>query len=84
MSQVRLPQEESPTSGEGERRSGDRIARRSLLDRALEKVQRLLGSPRSRFDRTRRLVAPLVLALVPLYWIVDATHRARLTTIGRD
>lgn len=43
-----------------------------------------IGSPRSRFDTVRRLLAPLTLALVPLYWVVDATHRATLTTIGRD
>jgi hypothetical protein len=42
---------------------------------------------RSRFDRERllrRLVAPLMLAAVPLYWVIDATYRATLTTIGRD
>jgi hypothetical protein len=47
-------------------------------------VEQAIGSPRSRHDRVRRLVAPLVLALVPLYWVADATYRATLTTIGRD
>lgn len=32
----------------------------------------------------RALVFPLVIALPPLAWVVDATHRASLTTLGRD
>jgi hypothetical protein len=32
----------------------------------------------------RSLVAPLAIALPPLFWIVDATKRASLTTLGRD
>jgi hypothetical protein len=35
--------------------------------------------------RAMRAVAlPLILALPPLFWIIDATHRASLTTLGRD
>ncbi|MCL2779520.1 MAG: hypothetical protein FWD73_16130 [Polyangiaceae bacterium] len=30
------------------------------------------------------LVAPLIIALVPLFWVVDATARSSLTTLGRD
>lgn len=30
------------------------------------------------------LVIPLIVALPPLVWVVDATHRASLTTLGRD
>ena len=37
-----------------------------------------------RHDLLRRLLAPLTLALVPLLWVADATHRASLTTVGRD
>ncbi len=90
MSQSGFPQDEPPASGEGERHSRERIAHPTLVQRlvrwarAQALVRRAVGSPRTRFDRTRRLLAPLVLALVPLYWIVDATHRATLTTIGRD
>jgi len=29
-------------------------------------------------------VAPLVIALVPLFWVADATYRSSLTTLGRD
>lgn len=87
MSQSEFPQDESPAS-DGERHSRERIARPTLIGRARRRAEdlarRIVGSPRTRFDRIRRLVAPLVLALVPLYWIVDATHRATLTTIGRD
>jgi hypothetical protein len=32
----------------------------------------------------RSVVAPLVIALPPLFWVADATHRASLTTLGRD
>jgi hypothetical protein len=32
----------------------------------------------------RTLLAPLVLALPPLFWVADATRRASLTTLGRD
>jgi hypothetical protein len=32
----------------------------------------------------RTLAPPLVLALPPLFWVVDATRRASLTTLGRD
>jgi hypothetical protein len=32
----------------------------------------------------RALVVPLALAAPPLFWVVDATKRASLTTLGRD
>ena len=32
----------------------------------------------------RSLLAPLALALPPLLWVADATHRASLTPLGRD
>lgn len=40
--------------------------------------------PKARVALGRRLIAPLVLAVVPLYWVIDATQRATLTTLGRD
>jgi hypothetical protein len=43
--------------------------------------------PRSRFAAARllrTLVAPLALALPPLFWVADATRRASLETLGRD
>jgi hypothetical protein len=87
MSQPDFPQDEPPASV-GERHSRERIARPGLVDRmgrrAIALGRRAFGSPRSRFDAARRLVAPLVLALLPLYWVVDATYRATLTPIGRD
>jgi len=88
MPQSELPQDDSPPSGGGERHSRERIAQPGTGARARRRVltvaQALSGSPRSRLDLTRRLIAPLVLALVPLYWVADATYRATLTTIGRD
>jgi|HubBroStandDraft_6_1064221.scaffolds.fasta_scaffold36544_2 hypothetical protein len=32
----------------------------------------------------RSVITPLVIALPPLFWVVDATHRASMTTLGRD
>lgn len=32
----------------------------------------------------RSLALPLLVALPPLLWVIDATHRASLTTLGRD
>src|SRR5215469_12540906 len=32
----------------------------------------------------RLLLAPLAIALPPLFWVVDATRRASFTTLGRD
>jgi hypothetical protein len=32
----------------------------------------------------RRLLLPFAVALVPLFWVVDATYRASLATLGRD
>ncbi|HVH47160.1 MAG TPA: hypothetical protein VM925_32685, partial [Labilithrix sp.] len=88
MSQPEFPQDEPPASAEGERHSRERFVRPSLLDRvrrrAIRFARRATGSPRSRFDHVRRLLAPLVLAVVPLFWVIDATYRATLTTIGRD
>ena len=32
----------------------------------------------------RVLLAPLALALPPLFWVIEETKRASLTTLGRD
>lgn len=91
MAEPDRPKDEPPASDPGERRSRERLARptrierlrwraRPLVDRALVPMQ----SPKRRVDATRRLIAPLVLAAVPIYWVADATYRATLTTIGRD
>src|ERR1051325_11108900 len=42
-----------------------------------------LGAKR-RIDALRRVLVPLLVALVPLWWVCDATYRASLVTIGRD
>jgi hypothetical protein len=41
-------------------------------------------APKVREDLARRAIVPLAIALVPLFWVLDATHRASLTTLGRD
>lgn len=55
-----------------------------LRQRLTKLAREAFGSRRSRHDLTRRIVAPLVLALVPLFWVLDASHRITLTTLGRD
>lgn len=40
--------------------------------------------PKLREDLARRLLVPLAIALVPLFWVADASHRSSLTTLGRD
>lgn len=91
MAEPDRPTDEAPASDAGERRSRERLARptrgerlrwraRPLVDRALGPMR----SPKRRVDAVRRLIAPLVLAAVPIYWVADATYRATLTTIGRD
>ncbi|AKU93700.1 hypothetical protein AKJ09_00364 [Labilithrix luteola] len=32
----------------------------------------------------RRVVAPLLVALIPFFWVCDATNRSSLATVGRD
>lgn len=89
MEQPNLPPDEPPLSGdEGERHSRERIARPTPRERVLREARRLfgqaVGSPRTRFDRVRRLIAPLIVAIVPFYWVADASYRTTLTTVGRD
>ncbi len=46
--------------------------------------RRLFPGAKTRVDLVRRLLVPLILACVPFFWVADATHRASLTTLGRD
>ena len=46
--------------------------------------RRFVPSAKTRVDLVRRLLVPLILASVPFFWVADATHRASLTTLGRD
>ncbi|MDB4941302.1 MAG: hypothetical protein JWP97_836 [Labilithrix sp.] len=50
----------------------------------MPRLPRWLPGPVRRVDLASRLLAPALLALVPLFWVVDATYRASLTTVGRD
>src|SRR5882724_6466659 len=63
------------------------MAQRELSSGPGERLAQGARLPRwakTRVDVVRRLLAPLLLALVPLFWVADATHRASLTTLGRD
>jgi hypothetical protein len=50
----------------------------------VKRVRGVLPGPKARIDASRRVLVPLLVALVPLWWICDATYRASLVTIGRD
>ncbi len=70
-----------------DRTSGPRaVVQRSLLDRAraIELVRRLGLGPKMRIDLFRRTLGPVLLALVPLFWVVDATQRASTVIVTRD
>ena len=81
-----LPPEAPPVAAAEDRPSGERAAN-GALTRAGARAGRS-GWPfpgaKTRVDLVRRLLAPLLLALVPLFWVADATHRSSLTTLGRD
>jgi hypothetical protein len=64
-------------------RSRERVAATSL-EATRERAVRLVRRGKTRARLIRDLVPPLVLGLIPLYWVADATYRASLTTIGRD
>ncbi len=64
-----------PSTPDGDRSSGER--------RAVSRL-RELPYPKLREDVARRVLVPLAIALVPLFWVVDATQRASVTTVGRD
>jgi hypothetical protein len=87
MAQRELPRDDETAA---ERRSGERLTsppagpvRPPLRHLRHFRHLRLFG-PKDRVDLIRRLLAPLLLALVPLFWVADATHRSSLTTLGRD
>jgi hypothetical protein len=71
--QPHLAHDQEPASDD--RRSGVTFVKR---------VRRVLPGPKARIDAFRRVLLPLLVALIPLWWVCDATYRASLVTIGRD
>src|SRR4051812_25565347 len=72
------PHEQQPAA---DRTSGPRwVASAPSRGRA----RRWLPEPRTRLDALRRLLGPVLLAVVPLFWVIDATYRASITTVTRD
>ena len=53
-------------------------------EQATKAIQSLRALRRKWVTIRRALVVPLILALPPLFWVIDATNRASLTTLGRD
>jgi len=72
----------SPTRGEAESPSS---SRRSRSPRGrLAEIARSLVTLRDLVIARRALLAPMAFAMIPLFWVIDATHRSSLTTLGRD
>ena len=67
-----------------DRTSGLHAVARSLRGRARPTIRRLGLDPKTRVDLLRRTLGPLLLALVPLFWVVDATQRASVVIVTRD
>ncbi len=88
MPQFELPEDEEALATSSDRHSRARLVRPRLVTKltlaASTVLRRVFGSPLRRHELLRRTLAPLALALVPLYWVLDATYRATLTTLGRD
>ncbi|MBS2020571.1 MAG: hypothetical protein JST00_47385 [Deltaproteobacteria bacterium] len=47
-------------------------------------LKRRVTGAKSRMALVRRTLVPLVLTVVPIFWVWDAARRASLTTLGRD
>jgi hypothetical protein len=80
MAEPDLPPDEPPVSGQrrhAERESAERSA-------AARDWIAVYLSAKKRVALTRVLLGPLLLAFIPAWWVIDATKRATLTTIGRD
>ena len=77
-----MAQREIPQEAAAPRPSSVRPA--VVVARSSSRRRWLLPGAKSRVDLVRRLLAPLLLAAVPLFWVADAMHRASLTTLGRD
>jgi hypothetical protein len=79
MAEPDLPPDEPPVSG-------PRHAGRREEEPAPEPSwrERWLPGPKRGVELVRTLLVPAVLALIPAWWVIDATKRATLTTVGRD
>ena len=64
----------SPTRGEAESPSS---SRRSRNPRGrLAEIARSLVTLRDLVIARRALLAPMAFAMIPLFWVIDATHRS--------
>ncbi|CAN5879552.1 hypothetical protein BH11MYX4_BH11MYX4_26320 [soil metagenome] len=50
----------------------------------LRRLWLALPGPKTRIDLLRRTLGPVLLALVPLFWVIDATSRASTVIVTRD
>ncbi len=81
MAQPQLPR---PPDDLSSSERSERNARDERASRVAFAAPRVLARPKARVDALRRLVVPLLLGVIPLWWVCDATYRASLVTIGRD
>jgi hypothetical protein len=84
MIQPDRPSDEAPPSSRSLRISRAHLVRPESFSHRFLRLSRGAAGPKARVYIVRALIAPIVLALVPFYWVADATYRATLTTIGRD
>jgi hypothetical protein len=79
MGEPEVPPESTPAKPKSERISESRLVR--VAPRSLRS---LLPSSKQRVAIVREIALPLILALVPLFWVLDASHRVSVMTLGRD
>ena len=75
--------DEPPMSGQrrhAERAPAPEAVRASVWDG----LALYLPSAKRRVELVRTMLLPAVLAVIPGWWVIDATKRATLTTVGRD
>src|SRR5262245_25978030 len=44
----------------------------------------LVPTLKERTTLVRRLALPIILTIIPLFWVLDASHRVSVMTLGRD
>lgn len=82
MAEPDLPPDEPPVSGQ--RRHAEWTPEALPRRTGWRDWLALYLPKKTRVELSRSLLGPFVLAIIPAWWVIDATKRATLTTIGRD